>query len=685
MSEAVLERPLEGDTALRLPNPSIGVGLALVALCAVAVYINTLWNGFAYDDDWIIVRNTRVHQLKDLALIWGTPYWPSFGQELGLYRPLAIFAYALQWAAGNGHPWVFHAVNTGLHTVVSILVFLLLRPMSTQRAALIGGIVFAVHPLHTEAVSNSVGQAELLAAACVLAACVLHAYRDTTKPPWWHLVVLPGLYFTGLLAKEAAITLPALLVLIDVAQRRFAPAPTPRPPDAQAPRRPGRDLLMFTGSYLRSTWLLYFLVAAAAILYLSIRVGVLGSISGMDAAPSLPFLREEHRILNAFRAWPEFVRLLFFPKDLSADYSPAVILPVESLTPMAVLGALVLLGTILLACATFVHPQAGFPAAWFFITVLTVSNLLFPIGVVVAERTLYLPSVAAAATIAFLWQALETRATGRELRVFAGVLLILIGLMGYRTAQRNPTWKDTLTVLNQIVKDHPESYRTAWLMADHYWRQNDIDQSRFYWEAAILLWPRDSQLLAEYANFNIGQRHWSKAVELLERARAMTSWVPLVRELLAYSYVHADRPREALKEADEAVALEGRLGMLLGIKARAYEELDLPNQAIGAWRAGLQHKGAIRWLYHAMLARVLARTGDSATALAAADSAVAAAPDSTAARTTAALRGAIQSGCYSGRALAGCDPLEGWILAPSRQPTHRELQQSSQNATEIGR
>ena len=660
MSEAVLERPLERDTTFRLPNPGIGICLALVALCAVAVYINTLWNGFAYDDDWIIVNNTRVHQLKDLGLIWGTPYWPSFGQEFGLYRPLAIFAYALEWAAGNGHPWVFHAVNTGLHAVVSLLVFLLLRPLCTQRAALVGGIVFAVHPVHTEAVSNSVGQAELLAGACVLAACVLHAYRQSTKPHWWLLIALPALYFSGLLAKEAAITLPALLVLIDVAQRRFT--------------------LKSTLEYVKTTWLLYFLLAAAAILYLSIRMGVLGSISGIDAAPNLPFLREEHRILNAFRAWPEYARLLFFPKELSADYSPAVILPVESVTPMAVVGALFLLATIVLACATFVHPRAGFPAAWFLITILTVSNLFFPIGVVVAERTLYLPSVAAAATIAFLWQELETRATGRELRVFAGVLLILVGLMGYRTIQRNPAWKDTRTVLYWIVKDHPESYRTAWGLADFYWKKNDIEQSRFYWEAAVLLWPRDSQLMTAYASFQIGQGNWSKAIELLERARAMTGWVPLVHELLAHSYVHAGRPREALEEADKAVAMDGRVVLLLGIKARAYEALDRPNQAIGAWRAGLQHTSAIRWLYHAMLARVLARSGDLNAAATAADSAVLSAPDSTVAGTARALKAAIRSGCYSTPADAGCDPLAGWSLSPMPPPKFDNSPELSRNA-----
>src|SRR5688572_20542005 len=143
--------------------------LAGVVLAAVLVYANSLANGFAYDDDWIIMRNPRVHQLADQSLIWGTPYWPTFGAELGLYRPLAIFAYALEWAAGDGAPWVFHVVNVTLHAVVTGLVFILMSALFTTGAAAVGALIFAVHPVHTEVVANSVGQAELIAAALMLA------------------------------------------------------------------------------------------------------------------------------------------------------------------------------------------------------------------------------------------------------------------------------------------------------------------------------------------------------------------------------------------------------------------------------------------------------------------------------------------------------------------------------------
>ncbi len=624
------------------------LGLVLIA---VAVYANSLWNGFAYDDDWIIVRNDRVHQLKDLASIWGTPYWPAFGAELGLYRPLAIFAYALQWAAGDGAPWIFHAVNVALHALVSVLVFLLLRALVPVWPAALGALVFAVHPVHTEVVANSVGQAELLAAAALLTACVSHATRprEAARYSWWRLAAIAALYSLALLAKEAAITLPALLVLLDVTQQRVTL---------------GKQRM---GNYLRHTWLLFFVMASAAILYLSIRADVLGSISGLDAGPGLPFLKENHRVLTAFRAWPEYVRLLFFPKDLSADYSPAVILPVYSVSPMAALGAFMLIATIVVAALTPRYPQAGFPAAWFFITILTVSNLLFPIGVVVAERTLYLPSVAAAALFAFACHAYAPRFTRRQGQAATVAFAGIVALMSFRTIVRNPEWKSTIVVLRSVVRDHPESYHSAWLLADQYWRRGDIRQSAYYWEAAFLLWPRDSQLMSEFANFNIGRRNWKRAIGLLEQSRAMHPWVPRTQELLAFSYVHAGRPAEAIQTANETFRLGGNNALLYAVKARAYEEQGRHGPAIGAWRAAIRAKHGNLWLYKAMQARALARYGDREAALAIADSAILAhARDAVAAPTLKQVRTSIVAGCYQG--VTCTDPLAGWGLMVEQPP-----------------
>jgi hypothetical protein len=164
---------------------------------------------------------------------------------------------------------------------------------------------------------------------------------------WPRRAALLVLFAVGIAAKESAVVLPGLLVLTDLAQGRVELS--------------RRGLLRYADALL----LPVFLMVAAFGCYLVVRVDVLGgALLGVDAGPQLPYLKE-HRVLNALRAFPEMIRLLFFPQDLTADYAPAVVLPVTTLTPMAALGLLLLAGLAALALLTPWLPAAGFAAGWF--------------------------------------------------------------------------------------------------------------------------------------------------------------------------------------------------------------------------------------------------------------------------------------------------------------------------------
>ena len=111
--------------------------------------------------------------------------------------------------------------NVVLHAAVSALLFLLLSALSTVPAAFVGALLFAVHPVHVEAVANVVGQGELLAAGSVLLAVHLYLRGTEWTDPLRALLVpvLVVLYLSGLGSKEIAVTLPALLVLAELARR----------------------------------------------------------------------------------------------------------------------------------------------------------------------------------------------------------------------------------------------------------------------------------------------------------------------------------------------------------------------------------------------------------------------------------------------------------------------------------
>lgn len=608
-------------------GPLLRFAPLLVLLTAVAVYANSLANGFAYDDDWIIVRNPRVHDAADLRSIWLTPYWPSFGDLLGLYRPLTIFGFALQWAIVGDAPWLFHLTSIVLHAAVCIVGYYLLAEFVPRGAALLGALVFAVHPIHTEAVANVVGQAELIAALAVLAACVLWLRRAADAPVGWaRTAALAGLYAAGLLAKEHAIVLPGLLVALDLARGRIGrPDPGARHTalthgDRSAtPARHG-----YVVAALRPmAWL--FVVAIA---YLVIRLQVLGSLAGSDPGPSLPYLREDVRLLTALRAWPEFARLLIWPFDLSADYSPGVVLPADSITPMIALGFLLLVGTVALALLTPRVPRAGLSAAWFLVSILPASNLLFPIGVLLAERTLYLPSFAVALAAAFAWQGLTestvakaTARAPRRMALYAVPVAAFLGLMAARTVQRNPDWADVDAVMLALLRDHPESYRAQWSAAVRSAEAGDTRSAEEHWALAYAMWPRDPQMLAELGAYQLGRSRPELAVDLLSTARRLAPELPRPTVLLPLALDHAGRHREALRALEDAFRLLGPDSRLFELKALLHSRLGEHELAAASWTAVIRafHGGnAEQWR---LLGLELARAGRPAAAAAALDTA----------------------------------------------------------------
>lgn len=588
-------------TAARAPRPALpALALGVVALVAIA-YANSLANDFAFDDVSIIQQNARVHQLRDLGQIWLTPYWPRFGPEAGLYRPLAIFGYALQWAVSGGSPLVFHVVNVLLHACVSVLALVLLARVVGPFAAFVGAALYAVHPVHTEVVANVVGQAEMLAAAGALAGCLIFAARPDVhrvSPP--RLIALATCYGLAALAKESAIVIPALIVAWDIAERRL----------------PARDL----PRYLRAMIGPALVLALVAGAYLALRIHVLGTIGGTDPAPSMPFLREDPhaRVLVGLRAWLEYARLLFFPMDLISDYGPAVVLPMDSITPAVLGGAGLLALTLLLAVLLPWRHDAGIVAFWFGAGVLPVSNLLFPVGVLVAERTLYLPSLAASFAVAYAADAAVRRGRVRATALVAGVVL---ALMAARTVIRNPDWKDTRTVQAALLRDHPESYRAQWTAAVDAFFRGDLATSERHWVLAYRLWPHDSQLLAEIANFHVARGQPELAIPLLETSHRMHPKVRRTEHLLGMAYLKAGRFPEALTAAERSARYVGPQWFLADIRGRALMALGRPLEAARAWRESIQLPEGDVWTQWLYLAEALSHAGEAREARAALDSA----------------------------------------------------------------
>jgi hypothetical protein len=132
-----------------------GRAARIVLMVAVGAYANSSFNGFAYDDEAIVVRHDVVTEGRVVDAL-SSSYWPEVVRGSGLYRPVTLSGFALEWRLWNGHPAGFHLVNIAVHAAVSLMVFFLVLEMSAPIPALVGGALFSAHPVHSEAVANVV-------------------------------------------------------------------------------------------------------------------------------------------------------------------------------------------------------------------------------------------------------------------------------------------------------------------------------------------------------------------------------------------------------------------------------------------------------------------------------------------------------------------------------------------------
>ena len=594
-------------SGLRLPvRLDVRTAAWISAIVGVIVYLNSLPNGFAYDDLHILVDNERVHSLDRFWEVLTTPYWPiEDGQALGLWRPVASGTYAVLWTLFDGSPLPFHIVNVLAHGLVTGLVALLIGALLPAGAALAGGLLFAVHPVHTEVVANVVGFAEIVGALAMVSACLLFLrWRPDGFGPA-RSTAIAGIFALGLLTKESVITLPGVLFLLDGYLEDTTLA------DLRA--------------YIRDRWVLYgSIVAAAALVFLG-RHAVLGSIA--DPLPPLgaDLLLEIPRIWTLGEIWTHYVRLLFVPWDLSAEYSPGVVMIRLGWGFTNTVGAVLALGFLGIALAAWRswRPDGesaraiGAGVLWFVITMSPVSNLLFLSGTLLGERTMYTPSIGFCLAAGWLvWVLAKRRA-----RVAWATLALVTVLMSARTVTRNPVWMDTETVFLNLIDTHLEAGRAQWVMGDTFWQENQVSAALKSYRYAIGSVGAGYSLISEITKKLLGLERWEPAETL---ARMLWKDEPTWDAgpgLLTVALLGQERYDEAVESGIVARDLDPDDAVTRHLLADAFTKAGRPREAIAEREAAIALGEGHHWQQWFWLAEVQALAGETADALASVDSA----------------------------------------------------------------
>lgn len=509
---------------------------------AVLPYLNSFPGAFVQDDTVIVLNNPLV-SAPDLITIFRTEYWHGVDNN-GLYRPLTILSLALNRMMFGPEFWGYHLVNILLHAGVSIMFWrVLLRWNFPALMCGLSAALFAVHPIHVEAVDLIVGRSESLSVFFLLTA-LWFGREPGRRPPFF----VCSSFLLALLAKENAITFLAIMPVFD---------------------------LFSSGSMQvwRKRWPLYVGLALTAGLWLLWReVGLLVTLPPSVLSPvavPLAYVPWWTRVLTGLQLQWLYLGKLLMPVDLQATYAKSDLPPFVD-TAFSLPGVVVISGVALATTLVVYGWKRRNPCALFaliyVIAFTPTSNLFFALGVSFAERLAYFPSLWFCAGVGtFLSGVIHKEGLIWTGRIVAGSYLLLLIVF---CLLRNPDFSSEVNLYSAEVQQNPLDV-LSWLnLAEGYNNAGLYEKADLAYQKVFTLEADFAGALRSRTAFLMGRERLNEAYGVASRSLA------LARQL-------GDR----LGEAVDLVNL-GSICLQLGKYEEALGWLNQAAQLYGSEEAG---------------------------------------------------------------------------------------------------
>jgi tetratricopeptide (TPR) repeat protein len=560
------------DVAKFAANQLLPITL-LVLLCLV-VYYNSLSNGFVYDDFGSIVENKYINQPgRFLASLFNHSYFQIAGLEAS-YRPVATLSYFLIYSFAKLDPFYYHLASLILHTLNAILVYRLANLVLQHRLrALAAGLLFACHPALCEAVNCIDFNDDLLATFFFLLALISYIRIKTDHISSSIRDYLPSLlfYFLGLLSKEMAITLPAIILLYDLVLR-----------DADGGGPNFKHLL----TVLRKRIYFYAGFMAVGLLYICLRFFILYSPrESLKASVGSLFERIFYLPGHIF----SFIRLTLFPVNLNADYVfsyPNSFFDIWNLIGMGVVIALIVTAFLIYRYSKEIFIGIG----WFLITLFPVYNLI-EIYHPLAERYLYLPIIGFCLVVPVVVHGLAIRRIPNPKTAKAATAIPIIALIGFYSAvtiARNPDWQNNFVLWSQTVQNSPNSLVARGGLGMAYLERGMLDEAAEQFKISIKLYPGHAN-----SYYNLGLVYYQKgdqekALEYFNRSVALDPESMRAHYNLATIYLKQGLWDRAIYHYVKVNELDPEIPMAHYNLGMAYAMQGKLNQAIAEWQRVMQ-------------------------------------------------------------------------------------------------
>jgi tetratricopeptide (TPR) repeat protein len=558
---------------------------ALVALIAFILYFPASGNSFLDWDDQMYVTENPMLLLKDkpgAPSVWTTPIALN-------YHPLTMKT--IEWDAARGgmkkngtfEPGPFISTNILLHTLNSVLVFFLAWLLTGRNmfASLFSGLLFAVHPMHVESVAWISERKDVLYTFFFLLSLLTWLHFSQARKPGWYVASLL-LFILACLSKAMAVSLVPVLFLLD----------------------------WWNGRSLRSAgvWMEKLPFIAAAVLFglmaMDVQAGGnfhgwLSNVEGAKDAIASTFSLTQRAQFAGYGMIQYLIRF-FAPFGLSPFYP----YPDQSLLGGGLPASFAAYSAVFLAVAgvavwSLKKSMLGlWSLAFYFFTVILVSQIISVGVVVMADRYTYVPYIGLGIGLSYgIWQ-LSSRSAGARTAAWAGMTLFCL-FLAVRTASQRGIWKDTETLWTAALEQFPGDGQILTNLGNYYGKMNNLDKAASCFEEALKYGVKNAKVYEGLGNVYGFRGQPQKAAEMFSEAIKLDPRVGNYYYNRGTAYALFD-PKLAIRDLDKAIELvpQIRQGTVYGRRAYCYMQLKQYEAAIRDYDRAISMKESRPDLVH---------------------------------------------------------------------------------------
>ena len=522
--------------------------ILLIILLSLVSYFNIFDNEFVWDDHIFILENSDIRSFSNLPLF--------FKEDMdGLYRPLRTAYYTFIYSIAGKNELIYHVNGIFLHIIISILIyFVIFEIVQKRNISLVAALIFSAHPIHTGRVTNITASFDMIGILFMLLSFYLYVkYAKTEKRKFFLLSSLS--FLIAVFSSEEAITLPLLVILYEFTfnRERFT-------------KKTSKNNILKN----------YVPLFAIALFYLIIRFNVLGFSGRQETYLAGTFVLTMFTMLKVYI---NYIWILIYPINLTLFHD---IKPATSFFNFEVLISLLfLMGIFFLTIRYRKHKLLFFSVFWFFITLIPASNIL-PLQVFMAERYLYIPSIAFALLISYSLFNLKLNFVKTTLLKKIIIIFIVLLLFFYvaKTLDRNDDWQNNLTLWKKTVLTNPENSRAHDNLGFTYDHRGMEEKALAEFETAVALQKDNFRALANLGVSYAKAGRYNESLEVLQKSLQFREYHKTY-DKLGLIYVRLGDLDKAIESFRSAIRINSRY-------AKAYNDLGTVYGRLGKFDLAMQ-------------------------------------------------------------------------------------------------